>query len=156
MTEKAIFGAGCFWGVEAEFRKVEGVVEVTSGYSGGHTGNPAYGDVCSGATGHAEVIEVEYDPSKVSYEELLELFWKEHDPTQLNRQGPDVGTQYRSVIFFVTPEQETAAHASKEKAQERFRKPIVTEIRPASEFYRAEEYHQRYFEKNRLARFFSF
>ena len=154
MTEKAIFGAGCFWGVEAEFRKVEGVVEVTSGYSGGHTGNPAYGDVCSGATGHAEVIEVEYDPSKVSYEELLELFWKEHDPTQLNRQGPDVGTQYRSVIFFVTPEQETAAHASKEKAQERFRKPIVTEIRPASEFYRAEEYHQRYFEKNRLARFF--
>ena len=141
MTEKAIFGAGCFWGVEAEFRKVEGVVEVTSGYSGGHTGNPAYGDVCSGATGHAEVIEVEYDPSKVSYEELLELFWKEHDPTQLNRQGPDVGTQYRSVIFFVTPEQETAAHASKEKAQERFRKPIVTEIRPASEFYRAEEYH---------------
>jgi peptide-methionine (S)-S-oxide reductase len=156
MTEKAIFGAGCFWGVEAEFRKVEGVIEVTSGYSGGHTENPAYGDVCSGATGHAEVIEVEYDPSKVSYEELLELFWKEHDPTQLNRQGPDVGTQYRSVIFFATPEQETAAHASKEKAQERFRKPIVTEIRPASEFYRAEEYHQRYFEKNRLARFFSF
>jgi peptide-methionine (S)-S-oxide reductase len=156
MTEKAIFGAGCFWGIEAEFRKVEGVIEVTSGYSGGHTENPAYGDVCSGATGHAEVIEVEYDPSKVSYEELLELFWKEHDPTQLNRQGPDVGTQYRSVIFFVKPEQETAAHASKEKAQERFRKPIVTEIRPASEFYRAEEYHQRYFEKNRLARFFSF
>ena len=156
MTEKAIFGAGCFWGVEAEFRKVEGVIEVTSGYSGGHTENPTYGDVCSGATGHAEVIEVEYDPSKVSYEELLELFWKEHDPTQLNRQGPDVGTQYRSVIFFVTPEQETAAHASKEKAQERFRKPIVTEIRPASEFYRAEVYHQRYFEKIRLARFFSF
>jgi len=156
MTEKAIFGAGCFWGVEAEFRKVEGVIEVTSGYSGGHTENPTYGDVCSGATGHAEVIEVEYDPSKVSYEELLELFWKEHDPTQPNRQGPDVGTQYRSVIFFVTPEQETAAHASKEKAQERFKKPIVTEIRPASEFYRAEEYHQRYFEKNRLARFFSF
>jgi peptide-methionine (S)-S-oxide reductase len=156
MTEKAIFGAGCFWGVEAEFRKVEGVIEVASGYSGGDTENPTYGDVCSGATGHAEVIEVEYDPSKVSYEELLELFWKEHDPTQLNRQGPDVGTQYRSVIFFVTPEQETTAHASKEKAQERFRKPIVTEIRPASEFYRAEEYHQRYFEKNRLARFFSF
>ena len=156
MTEKAIFGAGCFWGVEAEFRKVEGVVEVASGYSGGHTENPTYGDVCSGATGHAEVIEVEYDPSKVSYEELLELFWKEHDPTQLNRQGPDVGTQYRSVIFFVTPEQETAAHASKEKAQERFKKRIVTEIRPASEFYRAEEYHQRYFKKNRLARFFSF
>ncbi len=156
MTEKAVFGAGCFWGVEAEFRKVEGVIEVTSGYSGGHTENPAYGDVCSGATGHAEVIEVEYDPSKVSYEELLEVFWMEHDPTQLNRQGPDVGTQYRSVIFFLTPDQETAAHVSKEKAQERFKKPIVTEIRPASEFYRAEEYHQRYFEKNRLARFFSF
>ncbi len=156
MTEKAIFGAGCFWGVEAEFRKVEGVIEVASGYSGGDTENPTYGEVCSVATGHAEVVEVEYDPSKVSYEELLELFWKEHDPTQLNRQGPDVGTQYRSVIFFVTPEQETAAHASKEKAQERFKKPIMTEIRPASEFYRAEEYHQRYFEKNRLARFFSF
>ena len=156
MTEKAIFGAGCFWGVEAEFRKVEGVVEVTSGYSGGHTENPTYGDVCSGATGHAEVVEVEYDPSKVSYEELLEMFWQNHDPTQLNRQGPDVGTQYRSVIFFLSPEQETAAHASKEKAQERFKKPITTQIVPASEFYRAEEYHQRYFEKNRLARFFSF
>lgn len=156
MTEKAIFGAGCFWGIEAEFRKVEGVIEAVSGYSGGHTENPSYGAVCSGATGHAEVVEVEYDPSKVSYEELLEVFWKEHDPTQLNRQGPDVGTQYRSVIFFTTPEQEAAAHASKEKAQERFRKPIVTQIVSASEFYRAEEYHQRYFEKNRLARFFSF
>jgi peptide-methionine (S)-S-oxide reductase len=156
MTEKAIFGAGCFWGVEAEFREVEGVIEVLSGYSGGRTENPTYGDVCSGATGHAEVVEVEYDPSKVSYEELLEVFWREHDPTQLNRQGPDVGTQYRSVIFFLTPEQEAAAHASKEKAQERFKKPIVTQIVPASEFYRAEEYHQRYFEKNRLARFFSF
>ena len=156
MIERAIFGAGCFWGVEAEFRKVEGVIEVASGYSGGHIENPTYGDVCSGATGHAEVVEVEYDPSKVSYEELLEVFWKEHDPTQLNRQGPDVGTQYRSVIFFLTPEQETAAHASKEKAQERFKKPIATQIGPASEFYRAEEYHQRYFEKNRLARFFSF
>lgn len=156
MTEKAIFGAGCFWGVEAEFRKVEGVIEATSGYSGGHAESPTYGDVCSGATGHAEVVEVEYDPSKVSYEELLEVFWQNHDPTQLNRQGPDVGTQYRSVIFFLTPEQETAAYASKEKAQERFKKPIVTQIVPASEFYRAEEYHQRYFEKNRLARFFSF
>ena len=156
MTEKAMFGAGCFWGVEAEFRKVEGVVEVASGYSGGHTENPTYGDVCSSATGHAEVVEVEYDPSKVSYEELLELFWTHHDPTQLNRQGPDVGSQYRSVIFFYTPEQEDAARASKEKAQSRFKNPIVTEIKPASEFYRAEEYHQRYFEKNRLARFFSF
>ena len=156
MTERAMFGAGCFWGVEAEFRKVEGVVEVASGYSGGHTENPTYTDVCSSATGHAEVVEVEYDPSKVSYEELLEVFWNNHDPTQLNRQGPDVGTQYRSVIFFYTPEQEDAARASKEKAQSRFKNPIVTEIKPASEFYRAEEYHQRYFEKNRLARFFSF
>ena len=156
MTERGTFGAGCFWGVEAEFRKVDGVVEAAVGYSGGHTKNPSYGDVCSGATGHAEVVEVEYDPSKVSYEELLEIFWSNHDPTQVNRQGPDIGTQYRSVIFFHTPEQEAAARVSKEKAQKRFEKPIVTEIIPISEFYRAEEYHQRYFEKNRLARFFSF
>ncbi len=156
MTERGTFGAGCFWGVEAEFRKVEGVVEAAVGYSGGRTKDPSYGDVCSGATGHAEVVEVEYDPSKVSYEELLEIFWSNHDPTQVNRQGPDIGTQYRSVIFFHTPEQEAAARVSKEKAQKRFEKPIVTEIIPISEFYRAEEYHQRYFEKNRLARFFSF
>jgi peptide-methionine (S)-S-oxide reductase len=156
MTEKAIFGAGCFWGVEAAFRKIEGVVEATSGYSGGRTEEPSYGDVCSGATGHAEVVEVEYDPEKVSYEELLEVFWKEHDPTIKDRQGLDFGSQYRSAIFYTTPEQEAAAHASREKAQERYRKPIATEIAPASEFYRAEEYHQRYFEKNRLARFFSF
>ncbi len=156
MTEKAIFGAGCFWGIEAEFRKTEGVIEATSGYSGGHTKDPSYGDVCSGTTGHAEVVEVEYDPSKVSYEELLEVFWANHDPTTPNRQGPDVGTQYRSVVFFLTPEQEATAHASKEQAQSKFKNPIVTEIKPASEFYRAEDYHQRYFEKNRLARFFSF
>jgi peptide-methionine (S)-S-oxide reductase len=156
MTEKAIFGAGCFWGVEAAFRKIEGVVEATSGYSGGHTEAPSYGDVCSGATGHAEVVEVEYDPAKVSYEELLEVFWKEHDPTTKGRQGLDFGSQYRSAIFYTTPEQEAAAHASREKAQERYRKPIATEITPASGFYRAEEYHQRYFEKNRLAQFFSF
>lgn len=156
MTEKAIFGAGCFWGIEAALRKVEGVMEATSGYSGGHKKDPSYGDVCSGATGHAEVVEVEYDADKVSYEELLEVFWNEHDPTQVNRQGPDVGTQYRSAIFYTSPEQEAAARASKEKAQERFRKPIATEVAPASEFYRAEDYHQRYFEKNRLARFFSF
>jgi peptide-methionine (S)-S-oxide reductase len=156
MTEKAIFGAGCFWGVEAAFRKIEGVVEAASGYSGGHTEAPSYGDVCSGATGHAEVVEVEYDPAKVSYEELLKVFWKEHDPTTRGRQGLDFGSQYRSAIFYTTPEQEAAAHASREKAQERYRKPIATEITPASGFYRAEEYHQRYFEKNRLARFFSF
>jgi peptide-methionine (S)-S-oxide reductase len=141
--------------VEAEFRKVDGVVEAAVGYSGGTTKSPTYKDVCSGATGHAEVIEVEYDPSKVSYEELLEVFWKNHDPTTPNRQGWDVGTQYRSAIFYHSPEQKAAAQASKEKAQERFKKPIVTEITSASEFYRAEEYHQRYFEKNRLARFFS-
>jgi peptide-methionine (S)-S-oxide reductase len=155
LTERATFGAGCFWGVEAEFRKVDGVVEAAVGYSGGTTKSPTYKDVCSGATGHAEVIEVEYDPSKVSYEELLEVFWKNHDPTTPNRQGWDVGTQYRSAIFYHSPEQKAAAQASKEKAQERFKKPIVTEITSASEFYRAEEYHQRYFEKNRLARFFS-
>jgi peptide-methionine (S)-S-oxide reductase len=155
MTEKATFGAGCFWGVEAAFRKVEGVVDATVGYSGGHTENPTYKDVCSSTTGHAEVVEVEYDSSKVSYEELLEVFWENHNPTTPNRQGLDVGSQYRSVIFFHTPEQEAAARASKEKAQTRFRNPIVTEIRPVSEFYRAEEYHQQYFQKNRLARFFS-
>ncbi|MDQ3923536.1 MAG: peptide-methionine (S)-S-oxide reductase MsrA [Actinomycetota bacterium] len=152
--EKATFGAGCFWGVEEAFRKVEGVVDVAVGYAGGHTENPTYGDVCSGTTGHAEVAEVEYDPSKVSYEKLLEVFWENHDPTTPNRQGPDVGTQYRSAIFFHNPEQEAAAHASKEEAQTRFKDPIVTEITSASEFYRAEEYHQRYFEKNKLARFF--
>jgi peptide-methionine (S)-S-oxide reductase len=152
--EKATFGAGCFWGVEEAFRKVEGVVDVAVGYAGGHTENPTYGDVCSGTTGHAEVAEVEYDPSKVSYEKLLEVFWENHDPTTPNRQGPDVGTQYRSAIFFHNPEQEAAARASKEEAQTRFKDPIVTEITSASEFYRAEEYHQRYFEKNKLARFF--
>ena len=145
MTVKATFGAGCFWGVEAAFRKIEGVISTSVGYSGGTSENPTYKDVCTGQTGHAEVVEVEYDPSRVSYEELLEVFWENHDPTSLNRQGPDVGTQYRSAIFFHTPEQEAAARASKERAQGRFKKPIVTEIKPASEFYRAEEYHQRYF-----------
>ncbi len=152
--EKATFGAGCFWGVEEAFRKVEGVVDVAVGYNGGHTENPTYGDVCSGTTGHVEVAEVEYEPSKVTYENLLEVFWENHDPTTPNRQGPDVGTQYRSAIFFHNPEQEAAARASKEEAQARFEDPIVTEITSASEFYRAEEYHQRYFEKNKLARFF--
>ena len=156
MVEKATFGAGCFWGVEAAFRKVNGVLEATSGYSGGRTKDPAYGDVCTGATGHAEVVEVEYDPEKVSYEELMEVFWNEHDPTQVNRQGPDVGTQYRSAVFFHSPEQEAAARSSVQKAQARYEKPIATEITPAAEFYRAEDYHQRYFEKGLLSRFFSF
>lgn len=154
--EKATFGAGCFWGVEAAFRKMDGVSEATSGYAGGRVKDPSYGDVCSGTTGHAEVVEVEYDPEKVSYEELLETFWDEHDPTQVNRQGPDVGTQYRSVIFFHSPEQEATAQASMQKAQARHKKPIATEITPVSEFYRAEDYHQRYFEKGLLSRLFSF
>lgn len=148
-TEKAIFGAGCFWGVESVFRAVKGVNEVISGYAGGHIKNPAYRDVCSGETGHAEVVQVQYDPAQVDYDELLEVFWNCHNPTTRNRQGPDVGTQYRSAIFFYTPGQEIAAKASREKLQQsgRWREPIVTEILPASEFYPAEEYHQHYFEK---------
>ncbi len=149
MTEKATFGAGCFWGVEAAFRQLKGVTSVSVGYSGGSFKNPTYEDVCTGQTGHAEVVQVEYDLSKVSYDELLRVFWEIHDPTTLNRQGPDVGTQYRSAIFFYTPEQNSAAEASKEKLQSsgRYKRPIVTEITPASEFYRAEEYHQQYLEK---------
>ena len=132
---KATFGAGCFWGVEEAFRGVEGVRATAVGYSGGTTRNPTYKDVCTGRTGHAEVVEVEFDPAKVSYEELLEKFWEIHDPTTPNRQGWDVGTQYRSAIFFHDAEQEAAAIASREKAAKRFRKPIVTEIIPASEFF---------------------
>jgi len=148
--QKATFGAGCFWGVEAAFRQVKGVISTSVGYSGGTFKDPTYHDVCTGRTGHAEVVEVEYDPSKASYEELLAVFWNIHDPTTLNRQGPDVGTQYRSAIFFHNPEQGAAAKASKEQLQHsgRFKKPIVTEITPASPFYRAEEYHQRYLEKH--------
>jgi peptide-methionine (S)-S-oxide reductase len=147
-TEKAIFAAGCFWGVEAAFRQVEGVQEVTSGYSGGHTERPGYREVCSDSTGHAEVVQVEFDPAKVSYDRLLDVFWQIHDPTQVNRQGPDVGTQYRSAIFGLTPEQETAAKESRERAQEGLERPIATEITQASTFWPAEEYHQRYFEKH--------
>lgn len=150
--ETATFGAGCFWGIEAAFRRVPGVVSTSVGYAGGSVKNPTYKNVCSGETGHAEVVQVEYDPLKVSYEELLDVFWNIHDPTTPNRQGADVGTQYRSAIFFYNSAQEAAARASKEKLQSsgRFRNPVVTEIVPASEFYRAEEYHQRYFEKHRL------
>ncbi len=150
MADRATFGAGCFWGVEAAFRKIKGVVSTTVGYSGGSSKNPTYKDVCSGRTGHAEVVQVEYDPSKTSYEELLNVFWSVHDPTQLNRQGPDVGTQYRSAIFFYNAEQEAAAKAAKAHLERsgRYGKPIVTEIIPASEFYMAEEYHQQYFEKH--------
>jgi len=146
---KATFGAGCFWGVEEEFRKVPGVLETAVGYAGGKKDNPTYEDVCSDDTGHAEVVEVEYDPARVSYEQLLDVFWNNHNPTTLNRQGPDVGTQYRSAVFFHTPEQQEVAKASKERLEKngRFGRPIVTEITPASRFWRAEEYHQRYFEK---------
>ena len=146
---KATFGAGCFWGVEAAFRRVTGVSSTAVGYLGGTLKNPTYHDVCTGKTGHAEVVQLEYDPSLVSYEELLNVFWSLHDPTTLNRQGPDVGTQYRSAIFFHNAEQEAVAKASKEKLQNsgRYKRDIVTEITPASEFYRAEEYHQQYIEK---------
>jgi len=146
---KATFGAGCFWGVEEEFRKVPGVLATAVGYSGGSLQNPTYKDVCTDTTGHAEVVEVDYDPAAVSYDALLDVFWNNHNPTQLNRQGPDVGTQYRSAIFFHDAAQEAAARASKERLQKsgRFPRPIVTEISPAQPFWRAEEYHQRYFEK---------
>ena len=146
---QASFGAGCFWGVEAAFRELPGVRETAVGYQGGDLKNPTYEDVCSGRTGHAEVVHVEYDPADTSYEKLLELFWAEHDPTTPNRQGPDVGTQYRSVIFYYTPAQKEAAEASKAKLEKNghFRRPIVTQILPAPDFYRAEEYHQRYLEK---------
>jgi len=146
---QASFGAGCFWGVEAAFAQIPGVKKTAVGYQGGTLKNPSYEDVCSGGTGHAEVVHVEYDPAKVSYDKLLDLFWAEHDPTTPNRQGPDVGTQYRSVIFYYTPEQKAAAEAAKAKLEKsgHFRRPIVTQIVAAPEFYRAEEYHQRYLEK---------
>lgn len=152
-TEKATFAAGCFWGVEAEFRQVSGVVSTAVGYEGGKTENPTYKDVCTNRTGHAEVVEVTYDPARVSYEELLKVFWDNHDPTTLNRQGPDVGTQYRSAIFYHSPEQQAAATASKEQQQSsgRYKRPIVTEIVPAATFNRAEEYHQQYLEKRGLS-----
>lgn len=151
--EKATFGAGCFWGVETAFRQIDGVISTTVGYSGGRTANPTYRDVCSDETGHAEVVEVEFDPAKVRYEQLLDVFWENHDPTTLNRQGPDIGSQYRSAIFFHSPAQEAAARASKARleAAKRFRRPIVTEIEPAATFYRAEDYHQQYLEKRGLA-----
>jgi peptide-methionine (S)-S-oxide reductase len=149
--EKATFAAGCFWGVEAAFRQLKGVLATTVGYSGGHTKSPTYEEVCSDRTGHAEVVLVEYNPFVISYEQLLNLFWEIHDPTQLNRQGPDVGSQYRSVIFYHTPEQMAAALVSKEKAQKKQKKPIVTEVRAAEGFYRAEDYHQQYLEKRGLA-----
>jgi peptide-methionine (S)-S-oxide reductase len=147
--ERAMFGAGCFWGVEAAFQGTEGVVSTAVGYSGGTVENPTYKQVCSDKTGHAEVVEVVYDPDQVSYKELLGVFWSIHDPTTLNRQGPDIGSQYRSAIFYFSEEQEKTAIASKEDQENsgRYRRPIVTEIAPAGPFYRAEEYHQNYLEK---------
>jgi len=151
--EKASFAAGCFWGVEATFRQVKGVVSTAVGYMGGTLENPTYEDVCTDRTGHAEAVEVVYDPNQVSYDSLLKVFWENHDPTTLNRQGPDAGTQYRSAIFFHTPEQEAAAKASKEKLEKAhvFKRPIVTQIVPAAEFWKAEDYHQQYLEKRGLA-----
>ncbi len=148
-----MFGAGCFWGVETTFRNIKGVTDVAVGYAGGSKENPTYEDVCSAETGHAEVVEVQFDPAQVSYENLLDVFWSNHNPTTLNRQGPDVGTQYRSVIFYYSPEQKAAAEKSKTEMDKsgKFRSPIVTQIEPALKFYRGEEYHQRYLEKRGLA-----
>ena len=146
---KATFSAGCFWHVEHLFRKVKVVTDTSVGYTGGNFDNPTYQDVCSSRTGHAEAVQVDYDPSQVSYEDLLDIFWENHDPTSLNRQGPDVGTQYRSAVFVHDEEQEKIAKISKQNLEKsgKFKKPIVTEIKPISSFYKAEEYHQKYFEK---------
>ncbi|MDI9609448.1 MAG: peptide-methionine (S)-S-oxide reductase MsrA [Candidatus Verstraetearchaeota archaeon] len=148
--EVATFGMGCFWGAEHVFSKVDGVLSTAVGYMGGDYENPTYKDVCTGKTGHAEVVQVLYDPDRVSYEQLLKVFWENHDPTTLDRQGPDVGSQYRSVIFYHTPAQREAALKMKEQFDRsgRFKRPVVTEISPASKFYRAEEYHQKYFERH--------
>lgn len=153
MTKKATFGAGCFWGTEAAFRQIPGVIATVAGYEGGTLDNPSYEDVCSNTTGHAEVVEVEFDPAQVGYNALLDVFWNNHDPTTLNRQGPDVGTQYRSAIFYNDEEQKELAERSKELMSKsgRFPRPIVTEIAPASTFYRAEDYHQQYLEKRGLS-----
>lgn len=149
-TEKATFAAGCFWGAEEIFRKVPGVTDTQVGYTGGHTANPTYKEVCTDATGHAEAIEITFDPAKVAYKQLVDLFFKMHDPTQVNRQGPDFGTQYRSAIFYHSPEQQAVAGAAKDELDKsgKYKKPVATQILPAGPFYRAEEYHQRYFEKN--------
>jgi peptide-methionine (S)-S-oxide reductase len=148
-TEKATFGAGCFWGVEEIFRNLKGVLSTAAGYAGGTKENPTYEDVCTDKTGHAEVVEVEFDPAQITYDELLNVFWSNHNPTTLNRQGPDVGAQYRSVIFYHSPEQKSAAETSRKKIDMsgRFPRPVVTQIEPAPKFWRAEEYHQRYLQK---------
>jgi len=150
MTEKATFAAGCFWGVEARFGEVPGVTQTAVGYEGGHLTDPTYRDVCTDETGHAEVVELDFDPAKVSFDDLVRLFFQLHDPTQLNRQGPDVGTQYRSAIFYHSPEQKAAAERVKQEMQKVVRGTIVTSIEPAQTFYRAEDYHQKYLEKRGL------
>lgn len=147
-TQTATFAAGCFWGVEAAFRQVPGVLDAVSGYTGGHTGSPTYRQVCSGSTGHAEAVQITFDPQRVPFDKLLDIFWQIHDPTTMNRQGPDVGSQYRSAIFVHDDAQQRAALASLSREQQKQPRPIVTEITSAGPFYRAEEYHQRYFEKN--------
>jgi peptide-methionine (S)-S-oxide reductase len=149
--EKATLGAGCFWGIEATYRRLAGVKSTAVGYMGGKLKNPTYKDVCTDSTGHAEVLEVTFDPAVISYHDILEVFWDNHNPTTLNRQGPDVGRQYRSAIFYHSPEQEAIARASRDAAHARFPRPIVTEITPATEFWRAEEYHQQYLEKRGLS-----
>jgi methionine-S-sulfoxide reductase len=151
VEKKAIFGAGCFWGVEAAFRRTQGVTGTKVGYAGGKVDNPSYEQVCRDTTGHAEVVEVTYDDEQVPYEQLLAIFWLEHDPTQLNRQGPDVGSQYRSVIFVEDEEQRAVAEASREAVQARFTRPVVTTIEDAPPFWEAEDYHQQYLEKRGLA-----
>jgi methionine-S-sulfoxide reductase len=151
VEKQATFGAGCFWGVEAAFRRTQGVTGTKVGYAGGKVDNPTYEQVCSDTTGHAEVVQVTYDPEQVPYEQLLTIFWLEHDPTQLNRQGPDVGSQYRSVIFVHDEEQRAAAEASREAVQARFTRPVVTQIEDAPPFWEAEDYHQQYLEKRGLA-----
>jgi peptide-methionine (S)-S-oxide reductase len=150
-TELATFGGGCFWCMEAEFQKVPGVISITSGFAGGRTENPTYEAVCTGETGHAEVTQIAFDPQKVSYEKLLEYFWDAHDPTTLNRQGADVGTQYRSVILYSSEAQKVAAEKSKAEAQKNFKDPIVTEIAPLKKFYKAEDYHQDYYNNHTSA-----
>ncbi len=157
-TKKAIFAAGCFWGVESNFRKVKGVLSTRVGYTGGKFTNPTYKDVCSHKTGHAEAIEITFDPSIVSYDELLDVFWSIHDPTTLNRQGPDIGAQYRSAIFYLDEEQKIKAESSKAKleASKRFKNPVVTKIVSASDFWEAEEYHQQYNEKRKGRFIFNF
>ncbi len=153
MSEMATFAAGCFWGVEATFRQLKGVLSTQVGYTGGEIASPTYKQVCADTTGHAEAVEVTYDPSQLSYEDLLKVFWDNHDPTQVNRQGPDFGTQYRTAIFYHTPEQKQLAEQSRRALDEshRFSKPIATHIVPATEFWRAEEYHQQYLEKRGLS-----